>query len=105
MTYLISCLAFAMAFGAIWFTCEAAKRTELCGKAMVRPHLKAVEDALLRNEGLIRELERRLASVERENKIMKAERILKTNVVRSDEQPLAMAPAPGQYRQSPAYNA
>lgn len=103
MAYLISVLSFVMAFGAIWFTSEAAKRNDMRGKALLKPHIGVFEEALQRSDARIKELERRLAASEREIKILRAKDA--ATVEREDPMPEALMPPASGFRPSQAYNA
>ncbi len=106
MAYLISVLAFCMAFGAIWFTAEAAKSADLRGKAAVKPHIAGLSETLRRVEDHARELERRLAAAERELKILKSDQPASGGTVTPAHILAGPSEAPtGPYRASGRYNA
>jgi hypothetical protein len=56
MSMLVAAIAFAMSLGALWFTSEVAKRADIRGKILVKPHLANFNAALSRAEEQIRDL-------------------------------------------------
>ncbi len=71
MTTVIAVLSFAMAFGAIWFTSEAVKRTDNNSDVRLRPYFARVNKALDENREAVRALHARLEKVERQMQLMK----------------------------------
>ncbi|MEX0695445.1 MAG: hypothetical protein WD075_13430 [Rhodospirillales bacterium] len=74
MTTLLAVIAFAMALGALWFTSEIARRTDLLGQTALKPHVAPIEVALRRAEQQIRDLARDLENAERNIQTLKQEK-------------------------------
>lgn len=72
MALLLAIIAFIMAFGALWFTSEVAKRGEVRDKRAVKPHLAPLSGALQRAEAQIRDLSRDLETAQHDIKVLKA---------------------------------
>lgn len=71
MTTVIAVLSFAMAFGAIWFTSEAVKRTDNNHDARLRPYFGKVNKALDENRDAVRVLHARLEKLEKQVHLLK----------------------------------
>ncbi len=71
MTTVIAVLSFAMAFGAIWFTSEAVKRTDNNHDARLRPQFGKINKALDENRDAIRVLLARLEKLEKQVHLLK----------------------------------
>lgn len=56
MTIFLAVIAFLMAFGALWFTSEIARRLDLRSQLVLKPNMAPVQDSLRRAEKQIREL-------------------------------------------------
>lgn len=74
MTTLLAIVAFAMALGALWFTSEIARRTDINGQTALKPHVAPIESALKRAESQIRDLARNLDIAERNIQALKDEK-------------------------------
>jgi CBS-domain-containing membrane protein len=71
MTTFIAVLSFAMAFGAIWFTSEAVKRTDNNHDARLRPYLRKFNQALDIDRDAMRALLARLEKLEKQVHLLK----------------------------------
>lgn len=71
MTTVIAVLSFAMAFGAIWFTSEAVKRTDNNHDARLRPRFAKIDKALDENRDAVRALHARLEKLEKQVHLLK----------------------------------
>lgn len=56
MSIFLAVVAFFMAFGALWFTSEIARRLDLKNQSALEPHMGPMQDSLRRAERQIREL-------------------------------------------------
>ncbi|MBO6950133.1 MAG: hypothetical protein JJ855_19340 [Rhodospirillales bacterium] len=56
MSILLAVVAFFMAFGALWFTSEIARRLDLKNQSALEPHIGPMQESLRRAERQIREL-------------------------------------------------
>ncbi|MCK5777911.1 MAG: hypothetical protein KAH11_03910 [Rhodospirillales bacterium] len=65
MSIFIAVVAFFMAFGALWFTSEIARRLDLKNQSAVKPHMGPMQESLRRAERQIRELTLGLEAAER----------------------------------------
>ncbi len=67
-------LGFAMPLLAIWFTTEALRRADSKSDMLIRPHVRALKLSLANNRALLTELDTRLADIERQVKVARANR-------------------------------
>jgi len=74
MGAILGSLAFVMAFVAIWITTEALRRADGKGDALIRPYVRDIKSRLAENRSLLAELDSRLADIERQVDILKADR-------------------------------
>lgn len=65
MSMLLAVIAFLMAFGALWFTSEVARRLDTNGQGDPKSQLAPMRESLRRAERQIRELTRGLDEAER----------------------------------------
>jgi len=115
MAMLLAVLAFALAFGALWFTAEVAKRVAAQGKLAMKPHLAPINAALNGADERIRALTDGLEAAEREIKILKAQLAITAGRNAATEPESAQPPAavpfpaappqPSAVRMQRAYNA
>ena len=70
MTTVLAILAFAMAFGAIWFTSEVLKRVDTRNDAMVKPHFHRISESVEENNETLKSLIKRLARLEKQVRIV-----------------------------------
>ena len=71
MTGVLAFLAFAMAFGAIWFTSEALRRIDTRNDAMLKPHLSRIHQSVDKNQETLKSLKKRLDQLEKQVRILK----------------------------------
>jgi len=64
MSIFLAVVAFFMAFGALWFTSEVARRLDLNNQSAVEPHMGPMQESLRRAERQIRELSLGLEAAE-----------------------------------------
>ena len=110
MAMLLAVLAFTLAFGALWFTAEVARRSSMQGKLAMKPHLAPINSALNGAEERIRTLTDGLEAAEKEIKILKAQLAMMNGKAEAEEMPLqspfpGAAPHPSTARIQRAYNA
>lgn len=72
MSILLAVIAFFIAFGALWFTSELARRLELNSRTSSHPHLGSLQDSLRRAERQVRELSRSLDAAEQKIRFLDA---------------------------------
>ncbi len=82
MTAVLAFLAFAMAFGAIWFTSEALKRVDVRNTAMLKPHLGKIHVSVDENKETIKSLKKRLDQMEKQVRILKLSAELPSEIER-----------------------
>jgi hypothetical protein len=70
MSIFLAIVAFFLAFGALWFTSEIARRLDLRNQAAFQPHLAPLHDSLRRAERQIRDLTLGLEAAERQIQAM-----------------------------------
>ncbi len=70
MSIFLAIVAFFMAFGALWFTSEIARRLDLRDRSALQPQLAPLHDSLRRAERQIRDLALGLEAAEREIQAM-----------------------------------
>lgn len=70
MSIFLAIVAFFMAFGALWFTSEIARRFDARNQTAFQPHLAPLYDSLRRAERQIRDLTLGLEAAEREIQAM-----------------------------------
>ncbi|MGJ3258912.1 MAG: hypothetical protein ACFE0S_04850 [Rhodospirillales bacterium] len=70
MSIFLAIVAFFMAFGALWFTSEIARRLDLRNRAAFQPQLAPLHDSLRRAERQIRDLALGLEAAERQIQAM-----------------------------------
>ncbi len=75
MASILGVLGFVMGFGAIWFTSEALKRADQFGDALVRPHVRKLQNKIAQQDDARKELDDRIAQLERQVHILKLERV------------------------------
>jgi hypothetical protein len=68
MSNLLSVLALALAFAAIWFAAAMQWRIERLSQDTLKAHVKAVQEATRMSDAALSELRRRLDAVERDVK-------------------------------------
>jgi|GEM_PF-3582422 len=73
MSIFLAVIAFFMAFGALWFTSEIARRLDLRGKAAIKPDIAPVLESLRRAEKQIRDLAHGLDAAERQIQALNAQ--------------------------------
>jgi len=66
MSLFLAVVAFVMAFGALWFTSEIARRLDLRSQAAFKPDLAPVQESLRRAEKQIRDLMNGLDAAEKQ---------------------------------------
>lgn len=74
MGAVLGVLGFMMSLLAIWFTTEALRRADDKSDLLIRPHVRDLKLRLAANKELLTELDNRLADIERQVKVAKANR-------------------------------
>ncbi len=87
MTGVLAFLAFAMAFGAIWFTSEALRRVDTRNTAMLKPHLGKIHVLVDENKETIKSLKKRLDQMEKQVRILKLSAELPPEIEREIDSP------------------
>ena len=82
MTAVLAILAFAMAFGAIWFTSEALRRVDTRNDAMLKPHLGRIHQLVDKNQETLKSLKKRLDQLEKQVRILKLSAELPSEIER-----------------------
>jgi len=82
MSIFLAVVAFFMAFGALWFTSEVARRLDRRGRATLKPDLAPMQESLRHAEKQIRELAHGLDAAERQIRALNA----RSGVLESDVQ-------------------
>lgn len=95
MAVFLAVIALLMAFGALWFTSEIARRLDLRSQAVLKPSMAPVQDSLRRAEKQIRELALGLQDAEQQIKTLNARSGVlergKTKPTASDNQPAPLS--------------
>lgn len=94
MSMLVAAIAFALSLGALWFTSEVAKRSDIRGKILVKPHLASFNAALGRAEQQIRDLSLALEKAEKEIKDLRALRTADDSLRAAHRDPMEMIMKP-----------
>jgi len=94
MSMLVAAIAFAMSLGALWFTSEVAKRADIRGKILVKPHLASFNAALARAEEQIRDLSHSLEKAENEIRELRALRAADEALRAAHRDPMEMIMKP-----------
>ncbi|MBO6520840.1 MAG: hypothetical protein JJ900_07125 [Rhodospirillales bacterium] len=79
MSIFLAVVAFFMAFGALWFTSEIARRMDTSARAAGQPHMGPMQESLRRAERQIRDLALALESAERKIQLLDARNTLNQN--------------------------
>lgn len=64
MTMFLALIALLLAFGALWFTSEIARKIDMRGQVSISPNSHTLEESLRHTERQIRELKRGLQAAE-----------------------------------------
>lgn len=65
MTMFLALIALLLAFGALWFTSEIARKIDMRGQISINPNAHTLQESLRHTERQIRELKRGLQAAER----------------------------------------
>ncbi len=90
MITFLAIAAFFMAFGALWFTSEIARRTDALGQSAVKPHVTPLEKAISRAEMQISELTLGLEAAEKNIQALKAEKLERDKILGFETPPNAV---------------
>ncbi len=81
MSIFLAVVAFFMAFGALWFTSEIARRLDMNSRSAIQPQMAPLQESLRRAERQIRDLALSLEAAERKIQSLDTRKTLNNNAL------------------------